>query len=84
MRSSSLLENAESKKDRECGPLPGTILRIFLPPGTVINLLNLLEIASPSGVCLIVRLPLLGTTPSINSIIQAVQQAGGTIEISNS
>lgn len=36
-----------------CGPLPRTLVRIFIPPGAVINLLNLIEVASPSGVCLI-------------------------------
>jgi len=44
----------------KCGPLPGTLLRVFVPPGAVINLLNLIEVASPSGICLIVRLPFLG------------------------
>jgi hypothetical protein len=44
----------------KCGPLPGTLLRVAIPPGAVINLLNLIEIASPSGICLIVRLPFLG------------------------
>lgn len=44
----------------QCGPLPGTLLRAFVPPGAVINLLNLIEVASPSGICLIVRLPFLG------------------------
>jgi len=44
----------------KCGPLPGTLLRAFVPPGAVINLLNLIEVASPSGICLIIRLPFLG------------------------
>ncbi len=44
----------------QCGPLPGTLLRAIVPPGAVINLLNLIEVASPSGICLIVRLPFLG------------------------
>lgn len=44
----------------KCGPLPGTIFRAFVPPGAAINLLNLVEVASPSGICLIVRLPFLG------------------------
>ncbi|MDD2496920.1 MAG: hypothetical protein PHT78_05735 [Desulfitobacteriaceae bacterium] len=76
--------NSKQHKKTECGPLPGTILRIFLPPGTVINLINLIEIASPTGVCLIVRLPFVGTCPSLNTVIQAVQQAGGTVEFSKS
>ena len=44
-----------------CPQLPGTVLRIFIPAGAVINLLNLIEVTSPSGICLIVRLPFLGT-----------------------
>ena len=44
----------------KCGPLPETLLRVAIPPGTVVNILNLIEIASPSGICLIVRLPFLG------------------------
>lgn len=46
--------------ETRCGPLPGTLLRVFVPPRAVINLLNLVEVASPSGICLIVRLPFLG------------------------
>jgi len=43
-----------------CPQLPGTIAKFFIPDGAVINLLNLIEISSPSGICLIVRLPFLG------------------------
>lgn len=68
----------------QCGPLPGTLLRIFIPPGAVVNLLNLIEVASPSGICLIIRLPFLGGGSSspmnLDSIISAVQSAGGTVE----
>lgn len=71
-------------KQPQCGPLPGTLLRIFIPPGAVINLLNLIEVASPSGICLIIRLPFLGggsgNAMSVDSIISAVQAAGGTVE----
>ncbi|TGE34504.1 hypothetical protein [Desulfosporosinus sp. Sb-LF] len=78
--------NPTSRPTTQCGPLPGTILRIFIPPGAVINLLNLIEVASPSGVCLIIRLPFLGGgsgsgTMDAQSIINAVQAAGGTAEI---
>ncbi|WP_291348978.1 hypothetical protein [Desulfosporosinus sp.] len=71
-------------KPPQCGPLPGTLLRIFIPPGAVVNLLNLIEVASPSGICLIIRLPFLGggssTAANLDSIINAVQSAGGTVE----
>jgi len=65
------------------GPLPGTLLRIFIPPGAVINLLNL-EVVSPSDIRLIVRLPLLGggsgsNVMDIQSIINAAQAAGGRV-----
>lgn len=71
-----------SKKD-SCPQLKGTILRIKIPAGTVINLLNLIEISSPSGICIIVRLPFLGKKDKHNfdSIVQAIKDAGGTIEI---
>lgn len=65
-----------------CPQLPGTLIRIFIPPGAVINLLNLIEIASPSGICLIVRIPLLDTnTTGVSGLIDAIKQAGGTVEI---
>jgi len=68
----------------DCPQLPGTILRINIPAGTVINLLNLIEIASPGGICLILRLPLLGGNNSgtLDTIVNAIKQAGGSIEIS--
>ncbi|MFT9497346.1 hypothetical protein [Anaerosolibacter sp.] len=64
----------------DCPQLPGTILRVNIPAGAVINLLNLLEIASPSGVCLIIRIPALGNGLGLNTLVNAIQQAGGTVE----
>ena len=32
------------------GPLPGTLLRVATPQGAVINVLNLFEVVSPSGI----------------------------------
>lgn len=73
------------KKDRggePCPQLPGTLLRIFIPAGAVINLLGLLELTSPSGICLIVRIPLFNNNgPNLNSIIDSIRQAGGTVEV---
>ena len=64
-----------------CPQLPGTLIRINIPAGAVINLLNLIEVTSPSGICLIVRLPILGGTGlKANPLINAIQQAGGTVE----
>ncbi len=65
---------------RHCPQLPGTVLRVSIPPGAVINLANLLEVTSPSGICLIVRVPIFGKGMKLNSIIQAIEQAGGTVE----
>jgi len=64
-----------------CPQLPGTVLRIFIPAGAVINLLNLIELNSPSGICLIIRLPLLGGGFNIGSLVNSIQQAGGTIDV---
>lgn len=65
---------------QRCPQLPGTILRINIPAGAVINLLNIIEITSPSGICLIIRLPLLGGAFNANSITKAITQAGGSVE----
>ncbi|SET70295.1 hypothetical protein SAMN05660297_03203 [Natronincola peptidivorans] len=71
-------------KPTPCPQLPGTVLRIFIPAGAVINLLNIIEVTSPSGICLIVRLPFLagrkGISPIYNDLVNAVQAAGGKVE----
>ena len=64
-----------------CPQLPGTLVRIFIPAGAVINLLNLIEITSPSGICLIVRIPALSGGLSFSSIVNSVKAAGGTVEV---
>jgi hypothetical protein len=66
-----------------CPQLPGTILRIFIPAGATINFLNLFEVTSPSGICLIFRLPFLGGTcggHDVSGFMHAVRSAGGTAE----
>lgn len=75
--------NDHGRKDckEPCPQLPGTILRIFIPAGAVINLLNLIEITSPSGICLIIRLPILGGNNALGAFINTVKQAGGTVEV---
>jgi len=67
-------------ENNECPQLPGSILRIFIPAGAVINLLNLIEITSPSGICLIIRIPVLGGS-GFEGIVETIKNAGGTIEI---
>ncbi len=69
----------------KCPQLPGTLLRINIPAGAVINLLNFIEVTSPSGICLIIRLPgICGkdnkSTLDIHKITDAIYKSGGTIE----
>lgn len=72
-----------------CRQLPGTIFRIYIPAGTTINLLNLIELTSPTGICLILRLPFLsgecGTSQhhDYDDIFDRIRQAGGRIEAVN-
>lgn len=72
------------KDDFNCPQLPGTILRISIPPGAVINLLNLIEVTSPGGICLIIRLPILGGAcggNQLGGIMDAIRAAGGSVEV---
>lgn len=71
---------ANDQKHGNCPQLPGTVLRINIPPGAVINLLNIIELSSPGGVCLIIRLPLLSGNLDLNSIVNSIKEAGGTVE----
>jgi hypothetical protein len=89
-RNNAQLPRFDGHKNRmdSCPQEPGTLIRIFIPPGTVINLLNLIEIASPGGICLIIRIPLLGgladsngKTLTLADIKKAIADAGGTIEV---
>lgn len=73
-----------------CPQLPGTVLRIFIPAGAVINLLNLIELTSPAGICLIIRLPFLGgkvggrwSASDLAGIMDSVRSAGGSVEFLN-
>jgi len=61
-----------------CPQQPGTLIRVFIPAGAVINLANLIELSSPSGICLLVRIPILGG--GTNTVLNAIKQAGGTVE----
>ncbi len=82
-------QRRDRDKDKKPCPLkPGTILRVFIPAGAVINLLNLIEVSSPSGICLIVRIPLLGGIGdndgkhfTLADIQNAVASVGGTVEV---
>lgn len=86
-----LLTNTNKRpNDPPCKQQPGTILRIFIPAGAVINLLNLIEVSSPSGICLIVRIPLLGGNTlnahglSLENVTSVIQSLGGTVEVMGS
>lgn len=39
-----------------CPQLSGTIFRLYVPPGFVINIFNTIEISSAAGICINVRL----------------------------
>jgi hypothetical protein len=92
------LENIRNHKNdcdesrTPCPQLPGTIFRVFIPAGAVVNFLNLIELTSPSGICIILRLPFLGGMDSCSGpssirdlagLMDAVKQAGGSIEVVN-
>lgn len=59
---------------------PGTVLRVYIPPGAVINLLNLFEVASPQGISLLVRVPFLGGSMGLENIMGSIMGAGGMVQ----
>lgn len=63
-----------------CPQKPGTLLRVFIPAGAVINLLGLLEVSSPSGICLIVRIPLFHDH-KFGDLFDSIKRAGGSVEV---
>lgn len=87
-REHSREESREKERDLDfgfesCPQKKGTILRIFIPAGAEINILNLLEISSPGGICIIVRLPFLKKLFGRNDladIFEEIKRAGGKIE----
>lgn len=70
----------------------GTLLQVHLPAGSLLNLGNLLEVATPEEICLLVRIPALDSAALANwleairasggaqNILDAIRQAGGTVE----
>jgi hypothetical protein len=60
--------------------MPGTLLRVNIPPGAVINLLNLFEISSPEGINLVVRSPLLGGGMGLGGLANLFGAAGSTVQ----
>jgi len=59
----------------------GTVLRICIPAGGVISILNLFEISSPNGINLIVRIPLFCGKAGLASIMETIKTAGGSVEV---
>ena len=76
-------QRPNEQSQNQCQPPTqrGLLLRVFIPAGAVINLLNLIEVSSPSGICLIVRIPLLGGNLSVNDVMDRVKAVGGTCEV---
>lgn len=69
-----------------CPQKKGTVLRIFIPAGAEINLLDILEISSPGGICIIIRLPFLKNLfgcsgNDLAGIFDSIKRAGGRIEV---
>lgn len=67
----------------ECPKKKGTLIRIFIPAGAEINLLDIFEISSPGGICIIIRLPFLEKFCGRNDvagIFDSIKRAGGRVE----
>jgi hypothetical protein len=81
----------ESKQLPENTQLPGGLLKINIPGGALINLLDLLEVASPDGINLVVRSPKLGVnheneeeaSANRGSILDVVRKAKAVIDVLN-
>jgi hypothetical protein len=67
--------------------LPGTILSFYVPVGAAVTFANLMELTTPSGICIALRLPFLsslvpsGTGLSLISLLNTLKAAGGSIEL---
>lgn len=61
---------------------PGTIVQVNIPAGLSVNIGALLELSSPSGICLIVKSPLLEANNNFNlaTVIESLKKAGITVE----
>ncbi|WP_205842094.1 hypothetical protein [Natranaerobius trueperi] len=70
--------------EEKCPKEPGTLIRIYIPAGAVIDL-GPLRISSPDGICLIVSIPFLGklTGLDVGEVMEQIQQAGGNIKVEN-
>jgi hypothetical protein len=77
-------QNLQPIQDQSCRQVAGTVFRINIPAGATINLLNLIELTSPAGICLILRLPFLAgeCKPShdYDRMFDAIRKVGGSVE----
>jgi hypothetical protein len=80
---------SQSIQNESCRQVAGTVFRINIPAGATINILNLVELTSPAGICLILRLPFLsgeckphGCNPphGYEQMFDAIRRVGGTVE----
>jgi hypothetical protein len=75
----------QSAEDRSCRQVAGTVFRINIPAGATINLLNLIELTSPAGICVILRLPFLagecGPRHDYDRMFDTIRRAGGSVEV---
>jgi hypothetical protein len=71
-------------ENQGCRQVAGTVFRINIPAGATINILNLVELTSPAGICLILRLPFLSgeckPTHGYEQMFDAIRRVGGTVE----
>lgn len=81
----------ENKQLPESTQLPGSLLKINIPGGALVNLLDLLEVVSPEGINLVVRSPKLGenleneeeANNNRGSILDMIRKAKAVIDVLN-
>ncbi len=66
----------------------GTLMRVSIPAGTSVNFRDLVEVLSPTGMSVVVRVPLISSIatngfklPTLKTFADAIKTAGGTIEL---
>ncbi|KAB3529834.1 hypothetical protein [Alkaliphilus serpentinus] len=75
------MSNIKCPPPTSCPTLPGTLIKINVPAGAVINLFNIIELVSPSGICLIIRIPTQTNNATVlSTIVDGIKASGGTIE----
>jgi hypothetical protein len=78
-------ENQPISAPCTCSDKKGTLIRLYIAPRSTIEFLGLLEITSPSGMCLLVSSPLLAERGELNllGILDELKKSGWKIEIVN-